>query len=508
MRRNRELALSEDDFDMQRHADVTLRLQRISTLLIREGNNGLLYEQVLDAAVDLMSADLGSMQLFHPERGELQLLASRGFDRESAAHWEWVRPDSPSSCGLALYAGCRVIVPDIETHEAFARAADLDALRRVGIRAGQSTPLVARSGRLLGMISTHWRRPHRPTELELQPLDVLARQAADLIERNATEKALRESREKFRWLASIVESSDDAIVGKNLDGIITSWNKGAERVFGYLAEEAIGKPVTILIPSERHHEEVTIIERIRCGDRIDHYETIRRRKDGGLIDVSLTISPIRDGAGKVVGASKIARDITARKRSEAQLSALAREAEHRAKNLLANVQAMVQLSQADTPDGLKEAIAGRIEALANVHSLFAQSRWAGAELGSLVQQELSPYSRGGEMRTRIDGPSVLLNSDVAQSIAVALHELATNAAKYGALSVPEGQVRVEWSQPADGRVVLRWAETGGPTVSPPTRKGFGTHVMEAMIRGHVGGDVRLDWRAEGLACEITIPTSL
>jgi PAS domain S-box-containing protein len=136
-------------------------------------------------------------------------------------------------------------------------------------------------------------------------------------------------------LASIVEFSDDAIVSKNLDGIITSWNKGAERTFGYIAEEAIGKPITLLIPPERLHEEDVILERIRRGDRIDHYETIRRGKDGNLIDMSLTISPLRDANGIVVGASKIARDITEHKRSEAQISVLAREAEHRAKNLLA-----------------------------------------------------------------------------------------------------------------------------------------------------------------------------
>jgi PAS domain S-box-containing protein len=510
VRRNRALALFEDDFEMLQQplapdADATLRLQRISTLLIREGNNGSLYEHVLDAAIDLMSGDMGTMQVFHPERGELRLLADRGFDRESAAHWEWVRPDSASSCGMALSAGCRVIVSDVETHEAFART-DLEALRRVGIRAGQSTPLVARSGRLLGMISTHWRRPHRPTERELQPLDVLARQAADLIERNEAEKALRESREQFRWLASIVESSDDAIIGTNLDAITTSWNRGAERLFGYLAEETIGNPVGILIPPERKFEEYAIVSRIRRGDRIDHFETVRRRKDSTLIDISLTVSPIRGADGKVVGASGISRDITERKRSEAQISILAREAEHRAKNLLTNVEAMVRLSNSDTPDGLKGAIGGRIRALANVHSLFVQSRWAGAELGSLVKQELSPYSRDGEMRSQIDGPTITVKPELAQAMAVALHELATNAAKYGALSAAKGQVRVEWSCGADRQLVLRWTEAGGPPVSPPTSKGFGTYMMEAMIRGQEGGNVRLDWHADGLACEIILPT--
>jgi PAS domain S-box-containing protein len=323
------------------------------------------------------------------------------------------------------------------------------------------------------------------------------------LKRNEMETALRESREQFRWLASIVEYSDDAIISKNLDGIITSWNRGAERLFGYLTEEAIGKPVTILIPPDRQDEENLTLERIRRGSSIEHYETVRLRKDGSLIHVALTISPLRDAGGNVVGAAKIARDLTERKRSEMQISTLAREAEHRAKNLLANVKAMVQLSQADTPDGLKEAIAGRIEALAGVHSLFAKSRWTGAELGSLVEQELSPYSRDG--RTQIDGPSVMLKPGLAQAIGVALHELATNAAKYGALSSAKGQVLVEWSCAAD-QVMLRWIEAGGPPVNPPTRKGFGTHMMEAMIRGQEGGDVRLGWHAEGLACEINVRT--
>jgi PAS domain S-box-containing protein len=306
-------------------------------------------------------------------------------------------------------------------------------------------------------------------------------------------------------IASIVDSSDDAIVSKDLDGTIRSWNKGAERLFGYAAEEIIGKPITILIPSNCREEEVTIIGRVRRGERIEHYETVRRRKDGSSVEISLTVSPVKDSQGKIIGASKIARDITARKQSEAQIAILAREAEHRAKNVLATVQATVHLTQSDTPEGLKHAIEGRIQALANVHTLFVQTRWTGAELNSLVAQELSPYCQDGETRVRIAGPDLLLEPNTAQTIAVMLHELATNAAKYGALSVPEGCIHIEWSRAADRRLVLRWSETGGPLVEPPTHRGFGTRVMAAMIQGQLNGEMRFDWRAEGLACEISLP---
>ena len=306
-------------------------------------------------------------------------------------------------------------------------------------------------------------------------------------------------------LASVVETSDDAIISKNLDGIITSWNKGAERIFGYLAEEIIGKSVKVLIPRENHAEEDTILERLRRGQRIEHYETIRQRKHGSLINVSLTVSPVADPQGKIVGASKIARDITERTRTEAQISLLAREAEHRTKNILATVQATVHLTQSETIDGLKSAIEGRIQALANVHALFVQSRWEGANLRNLVTQELSPYCQDVEARARIEGPDLLLEPYAAQTIAITLHELATNAAKYGALSVPDGRVHVAWSGVDKAHLILRWTETRGPLVTSPTRKGFGTRVMERMIREQLKGKMQFEWRADGLVCEIVLP---
>jgi two-component sensor histidine kinase len=149
---------------------------------------------------------------------------------------------------------------------------------------------------------------------------------------------------------------------------------------------------------------------------------------------------------------------------------------------------------------------GRIQALANVHRLFIESRWEGADLHSLAQEELAAYSQGRETGVQIDGASVLMEPNAAQAIAVILHELATNAAKYGALSVPNGHIRIEWSHEQNGQLVLRWTEKGGPSVEPPTRRGFGARVMENMVRGQFKGELKFDWHPEGLACDIVLPS--
>ena len=208
------------------------------------------------------------------------------------------------------------------------------------------TPLYNTSGALVGAVN--------------MLIDISERQHAERIERH---------------LAAIVELSDDAIISKDLNGTITSWNKAAERLFGYLTKEAVGKSITMLIPLDRLNEDVEILERVQRGERVDHFETVRRRKDGSLVPISLTVSPVTDDSGKIMGASKIARDITEQKRREEQINLLAHEAEHRSKNLLALVQATVQLAQGGTPADLKAAIEGRLRALASTHALLAKSRW-------------------------------------------------------------------------------------------------------------------------------------
>jgi two-component sensor histidine kinase len=209
--------------------------------------------------------------------------------------------------------------------------------------------------------------------------------------------------------------------------------------------------------------------------------------------------------GRIVGASKIARDITEQKRREEQINLLAREADHRTKNLLALAQATVHLTNGETAAELKSAIEGRLRALANAHTLLAQSRWAGADLRNLALEELSPYCAEDDdgSRAMIDGPSLMLEQQQAQAIALALHELTTNAVKYGALSIPSGRISLTWRQQSINRLAVRWVETSGPPVTPPTRQGFGTRVMKRICE-QLNGDLKFDWRADGLICDIVI----
>jgi PAS domain S-box-containing protein len=302
-----EAALRGSEERLAGELSATQQLQSVSALLIEGGSTNTLNEKILDAAVAIMHSDMASMQALDEDQDALRLLAWRGFDPAFGQIFQLVRPDAETCCGAARRAGHRVVVPDVEDPD-FSPVA-LENHRQTGIRAVQSTPLCSRDGRLVGMISTHWHTPHTPTESDLRLFDILARQTADLIERTQAEEVRGR-------LAAIVESSADAIVSKDLNGIVRSWNAGAEQLFGYTAPEAIGQPISMLIPPDHADEEPSILERIRRGERVEHYETIRRRKDGSLVDVSLTVSPIFDEQGQVLGASKIARDITERKRAE------------------------------------------------------------------------------------------------------------------------------------------------------------------------------------------------
>jgi PAS domain S-box-containing protein len=319
------------------------------------------------------------------------------------------------------------------------------------------------------------------------------------------EVELRQTEEHFRRLAEIVESTDDAIISTDLSAVISTWNKGAERLYGYAAEEIIGSPIRVLIPPDRHPEELAILAQIKRGERVEARDTVRRRKDGSLVDVLLTVSLLKNAAGEVVGGCSIVRDITDRKRLERDVQLLMRELDHRARNLLGVVQAMVSLSQADTVQDLKDVLGGRIGALSHAHNLLAETRWNGADLTALVRQELSPYCSAETLQTNVTGPVVSLSTAQAQPFAMLFHELTTNAVKYGALSVSTGRVRVIWTKGINRHLVLQWIERGGPLIRQPERRGFGMRVIEEVVCRQLNGQVQFDWAASGLTCHIEVP---
>lgn len=243
------------------------------------------------------------------------------------------------------------------------------------------------------------------------------------------------------------------------------------------------------------------------GERYFEAEYRMRRTDGEVRWLLVRAELVPEREGQARGAIGVAMDITDRKDSEERLKLLAREVDHRANNLLAVVQGTVQLSQAETPEALRTVLLGRITALGRAHQLLSEARWEGADLRRLVEEELLAFSLGEAARVTIEGPDVALSPAAAQALAMSLHELATNAAKYGSLSVPAGGVTVSWSRRARGALAIRWAETGGPPVARPSRRGLGTAMLARALSGPLGGKTKLDWRPEGLVCDLELPAN-
>lgn len=303
-------------------------------------------------------------------------------------------------------------------------------------------------------------------------------------------------------LAAIVSSSHDAILSTDLNMRILSWNHGAERLYGYSAAEAIGRKVTMLLPSDRLHEEVEIIEKISHGVAVAPHETVRLNKNGTRLDVRLTVSPVRDGSGRIIGASKSAHDISDQKKSEQLQQAILGEMKHRIKNVLATVQALArQTFRNPAHKSAYQTFEARLGAMARTHDLLTADVWQATELNKLVEEALLPF---GLANFSIKGPKIEVSSRAAMAFSLGLHELATNASKYGALSVPGGSVEVTWSHDqALQQLDFIWNEKGGPSVSAPKGKGFGSKLIERVLAGEISGRVKLTYLAQGLHCQLS-----
>ncbi|TPL86195.1 PAS domain S-box protein [Mesorhizobium sp. B2-3-12] len=311
-------------------------------------------------------------------------------------------------------------------------------------------------------------------------------------------------------LSAIVESSFDAIVSKDLNGVIKSWNAGAQRLFGYTADETVGRSVTMLIPDDHLDEEPRILERIRKGERVETYETIRRRKDGSLVPVSLTISPVRNAVGQIIGASKIARDISLARENEYRIRMLMREVNHRVKNQYSVIISMIRETskRSSTPTEFERQVRERIMALSLSHDLLVSGDWRGATIFELLLAQAKPF--GNEERISMAGPSLTLNPNAVQYLGIAFHELATNSAKYGVLSAAEGTISVQWKVTGAGdlkRFQLIWKERDGPQVQNIGHGGFGTVVLQRVAPAAVSGTGVLEYDNHGVTWTLEAPSS-
>jgi PAS domain S-box-containing protein len=351
--------------------DMTL-LNQLSNRFVREGSDfDRNLNTVLETAIAITGADKGNLQLLDPTTGVLTIAAQRGFDDPFLNFFASVRDDA-AACAAAMRSGERVIVEDVHKSEILAGQLSKDVLIDAGVCAVTSTPLIASTGNLLGIVSTHFARPHLPSERELHLMDLLARQTADYLE----------------------------------------------------------------------------------GKRADEIQ-----------------------------------------------ATLAREIQHRSNNLLAVIQGLAarSLSGTHTLAEAKKAFEARLQALARANAELTKSNWAGVNLGEIVRSELRPYAE----RTMVDGIDVILSPQHAQNFTLTLHELATNAAKYGALSNGSGKVGVSWEitrQNGNNKLGFKWQERGGPPVVVPIRQGFGTTLVKATFPS-----ARIDYAAKGLCCEIIIP---
>lgn len=312
-------------------------------------------------------------------------------------------------------------------------------------------------------------------------------------------------------LAALVSSSGDAIMSVSLDGEILSWNAAAEELWGYRAEEAVCHPHAMLLPTDRLHELDAKLAAARAGQSL-RLETIRLRRDGTPVEVSLDAAPIRGADGTLVGISVIAHDISGRKRNEAHVQFVMRELSHRTKNLITVIIAMARRTarQSDDFSDFEAKFTGRLHGLARSHDLLVHTDWMGASIEELVRLQLEPFV-GEAASLDIDGPPLMLRPEAVQNLGFALHELATNANKYGALGQAGGRVHITWrltSVPGGGeRVRLVWQESGGPPVVPPTRAGFGSTVIQKLTEASLNAVVTVTYDPGGFRWEADMPAS-
>jgi PAS domain S-box-containing protein len=381
------------------------------------------------------------------------------------------------------------------------QVSDIDRLRGYEMGAVDYVPVPVVPEVLRAKVKVFAELYRKTRELERLNQDLEDRVRARTAELENSTAKLRESEERrsMAIAAGKMGSWDwDWITGDWM------WDEGQYRIFGVGPESFEVNPANVqalLHPDDVDQLRKAIAE-FNKGTR--SYETEFRivRPDGDVRWCVGTAAATVDDSGRVMRVSGVTVDITERKRAEERQTLLAREVDHRAKNALALAQSIVRLTRADEVKAYVSAVEGRINALARVHTILSLSSWQGAELSKLIDEELAPYSLGGQIK--LAGSEVQLLPATAQTLALALHELFTNSAKYGALSTRTGRLAIGW-QVEEELLTLTWEESGGPLVMTPKSRGFGTRSLLASVESQLGGQARFDWRAEGLLCRLEVP---
>jgi PAS domain S-box-containing protein len=382
---------------------------------------------------------------------------------------------------------------------------DVDRLRGYAMGAVDYVPVPVIPEVLRAKVKVFAELYRKTRQLELLNAELEERVAARTAELEASTARLVES-EQRRTLALAAGKMGSWDWDRTTD--VCLWDEGQYRIFGVAPDTFTITPdnvKTLLHPEDSQKLQIGMDQVLQRGEA---YQTeFRVRQPSGDLRWCIgTAAPSVDGSGRIVRVSGVTVDITDRKEAEDRQALLAREVDHRAKNALALVQSIVRLTRANSIASYTTAVEGRIKALSRAHTILSHARWQGADLGGLVEEELAPYRSSDADKIVTLGPTVVLEPATAQTLALALHELATNAAKYGALSSISGKVKLTWElQP--GNLVLHWREVGGPPPQQPAMPGFGTRIITASIERQLGGQTMFDWRADGLQCILTVPLS-
>ncbi len=504
-----EKALRDSEATLARDAEALRRLNDASSRLWRARDLASGLDEVLGAAIELLGADRGGIHVYDAERGIIRLAAVRGYDEAIVSAFDETRIDDYPVLADAIRSGETLTIRDIETDPRLQPPQYQEVAKILGFRAAQFCPLVVRDGTVLGLLTTQFSQPHDLSEQDFQRLALFVRQATDFLERCRADDARKESEERLR---AIVDTAVDAIIVIDDAGLIQSINPSGERIFGYSEEELAGQNIGILMPEQNlalHNS--YIANYLKTGKAMlmgTGRELMHRRKDGTVFTADTAIAEWHF-AGKRFFTGTI-RDITERKRHEEEVQLLLREVNHRSKNMLALVQAIARQTVSTNAEDFLERFEERVRALAAAQDLLVKSEWKGVVLAELIRSQLAHFLDAIGQRISLDGPPLFISASAAQTLGMALHELATNAGKYGALSSGEGTIHVSWSARHDAcddsdSFELEWREAHGPRVNSRAKEGFGSTVLGPMTEMSLDAQVQFDFEPTGVIWRLQCP---